>query len=64
MICKHQFFQINTKQDHSKCDHGSWVRDGRAICMNYHRSGVVVMCALCAEQRVLWSDNNLEIIKV
>ncbi len=49
-ICNHQFFKIN---DETKFK----VENMQTIPVRW---GVKVMCALCGQQRILWTDGEVE----
>ncbi len=50
--CKHQFFKLN---DDTKTKEENMTKVP-------YRWGVKVMCVLCGQQRVLWTDGEVETI--
>lgn len=51
LVCPHQFFKI---ADETK-------KEGEQIQITV-RWGVKIMCALCGQRRILWTDGEVEIL--
>ncbi len=49
-ICNHQFFKINDEIKYK-------IENMQSVAVRW---GVKVMCVLCGEQRVLWTDGEVE----